>query len=346
VDAGAGPMGAVYTQSNDPTENQVFVFARAADGTLSPLDVVSTGGRGTNASLGDQGALAWSSDKNLLFVVNAGDNSISELASHADGTLSLVSKIDAGGFDPISVTVSGKSVYVLDAGDSTHAANITGFQIEDAGLAAVASSTQALSAANPGPAQIAFSPDGKLLVVTEKGTNKIDTFVVTNGVAGAVHVHDSAGVTPYGFAFGAGGQLVVSEAAGGGDGLSTASSYTLSATDGAITPVSSAVASSQSAACWAVVAGTHLFVANAKSNDLASYAVDTYGALTLVGTGNAAATGNGPVDLATTAKGDFLYALNGKDASLSIYAVASDGSLTKKTDFGGLPQHAVGLVAR
>ena len=54
----------------------------------------------------------------------------------------------------------------------------------------------------------------------------------------------------------------------------------------------------------------------------------------------------GPIDVAATAAGDFLYALDGKDASLSVYAVAGDGAVTKKNDFAGLPEHAVGLVAR
>ena len=338
--------GAVYTESNDPTENQIFAYDRAADGTLAPRDVVSTGGRGTGAGLGDQGALAWSADKKALFAVNAGDNSISMLSVADDGALALVSKIDAGGVSPISVAVHGDYVYVVNAGDSGTAANIAGFQIEPAGLAALAGSKQALSAANPGPAQIAFSPDGKLLVVSEKGTNKIDTFVVTSGVAGAVHAQTSAGTTPFGFAFSAGGQLVVSEAAGGADGASTASSYTLSASDGEITAVSSAVPSSQSAACWAAVAGSHVYVANAHSNDLSSYAISASGALTLDGSGDTATTGMGPIDVAATPQGDFLYALNSKDASLSVYSVASDGSLTKKSDFAGLPQRAVGLVAR
>ena len=333
LEAAAPPTGAVYTQSNDPTENQLFVFDRAADGSLTPRDVVSTGGRGTGASLGDQGALAYSADKNVLFAVNAGDNSISEFELHADGNVTLMSKVDAGGVDPISVTVNGDFVYVLDAGDSSNAATIAGFEIADAGLSPLAGSKQALSAASPGPAQISFSPDGKVLVVTEKGTNKIDSFVVSNGVAAAAMVRDSVGVTPYGFAWTAGGQLVVSEAAGGADGASTASSYAVSTSDGMLTPVSVAVASSQSAACWAAVAGSHLYVANAKSNDLSSYQIGSSGGLALVGNGNAGATGKGPVDVAATAKGDFVYVLDGADAALTTFAVASDGSLTKKTDF-------------
>jgi len=346
AEAGALAPGAVYTLSNDATFNEVFAFDRASDGSLVPNGVYATGGIGTSASLGDQGALAYSSSESALFAVNAGDDSISMLTIHPDGTLELVSKIASGGVDPISVTVSGDSVYALNAGDATHAANVSGFEIGDAGLRAVANSTQALSAPSPGPAQIAFSPDGKLLVVTEKGTNKIDTFVVANGVAGPVNAQASAGTTPYGFAFSSGGQLVVSEAQGGAAGASTASSYSLSSTDGTITAVSSAVASSQSAACWLAVAGTHAYVSNAHSNDLSSYTIGSDGSLALVGNGNAAATGNGPLDAAATAAGDFLYVLDSGDSAITIYAVAGDGTLTKRSDFTGIPQHATGLIAR
>jgi len=346
AEAGVVAPGAVYTLSNDATANEIVAYDRAADGSLAPSAIYPTGGVGTGASLGDQGALAYSASKKALFAVNAGDDSISMLAIHADGSLWLVSKIDSGGKLPISVTVNGDYVYALNDGDATHPANVSGFQIGDAGLRALTGSTQALSADQPGPAEIGFSPDGKLLVVTEKGTNQIDTFVVTSGVAGPVHAQASAGTTPYGFAFSAGGQLVVSEAAGGAAGASTASSYSLSSTDGTITAVSSAVASSQSAACWVAVAGAHAYVSNAKSNDLASYAIGNDGALTLVGSGDAGATGKGPLDAAATPAGDFLYVLDSGDAAITIFSVATDGTLTKKSDFAGIPEHATGIVAR
>ena len=346
-DAGAAVAPpAVYTLSNDATSNAIYVYDRAADGTLTPRDAYATGGRGTGAGLGDQGALAWSESKKLFFAVNAGDSSISMLALRDDGSLSLLSKIASGGVDPISVTVSGDVVYAVNAGDATHPANISGFHVEEAGLIPIDGSTQALSAASPGPAQISFTPDGKLLVVTEKATNKIDTFVVTGGVAGAAHVHTSSGTTPFGFAFGAGGQLIVSEAFGGADAASATSSYALSATDGALTAVSSSIGSGQSAACWVAVAGAHAYVANAKSDNVTSYGVGASGALTLVGNGANGATAAGPVDMAVTSGADFLYVLDGKAHAVTAFAIAADGTLTKKPDLTGVPVTAVGLVAR
>lgn len=342
-DAPPPPPGVVYTQSNDASANEVFAYSRAADGSLTPLDVYSTAGLGAGAGLGNAGALAMSAAKHLLFAINAGDSSISTFEMHPDGSLALISKVASGGVSPISVTASGDSVYVVNAGNATTAANISGFHIDAGGLTPVAGSTQALSAANPGPAQIAFTPDGMRLVVTEKGTNKIDTYSVTSGVAGEATVQNSAGTTPFGFAFDAAGHLIVSEAAGGANGASTASSYTMGA-NGALTPVSSAIASSQSAACWMAVVGATAYAANTHSNDLSSYAIAASGALTLTA-GSSATTDAGPTDVAATPAGDHLYVIDAGAAALSWYTIAADGSLTRQPDFVGIPQYATGLVA-
>jgi 6-phosphogluconolactonase (cycloisomerase 2 family) len=334
----------VYTLSNDATSNEVVAYSRATDGALAPLGVFPTGGLGAGTGLGNQGALAMSTAKKLVFAVNPGDSSLSTFETRDDGSLLLISKVASGGLSPISVTVSGDTVYVLNAGSATSPANISGFQIGAGGLVATAGSTKLLSTAGPGPAQISFTPDGGRLVVSEKATNKIDTYAVANGIAGPAMVQTSAGTTPFGFAFDMAGHLVVSEAAGGAAGASTASSYTLTAT-GALSPVSSSVSSSQTAACWVAVVGSHAYVANTHSNDLSWYTIGANGALTLAA-GSAATTEAAPADLAATAGGDFLYVVDSASATLSSYAIAADGSLTRKSDLVGIPEHATGLVAR
>ncbi len=331
--------------SNDPTGNAVFAFDRATDGTLTPRDVYFTGGTGSGDGLGNQSALVYSASRDLLFAVNAGDSSISTFVRHPDGSLMLLSKVGSGGVRPVSVTVSGDLVYTVNAGNAATPGNISGFRIAAAGLVTLAGSTQPLSAALTGPAQIAFNASGKVLIVSEKGTNKLDTYVVgATGIVAAPSSQASVGVTPFGFAFGAGGQLIVSEAVGGAANASTATSYAVSDT-GALAPISSAVPSSQSAACWVAVAGTHAYVSNTKSNNLSTYTVGANGSLTLVGTGVGATTGMGPTDSAVTPSNDFLYVLDSPDAALSSFAIAGDGTLTAKPDFAGLPQHATGLVA-
>src|SRR5215510_11942550 len=71
-------------------------------------------------------------------------------------------------------------------------------------LVPLAGSTQNLpGGTTAGPAQVSFSPDGGVLVVTEKGTNLIDTFTVNeSGVAQPGVSVPSNGGTPFGFVFG------------------------------------------------------------------------------------------------------------------------------------------------
>src|SRR5436190_4108484 len=70
---------AVFTITNAAAGNGVVSFARNADGTLTYVSTVPTGGTGTGANLGSQGAVALTENGRRLFVVNAGSNSISEL---------------------------------------------------------------------------------------------------------------------------------------------------------------------------------------------------------------------------------------------------------------------------
>lgn len=336
------PPKAVYTMSNDTTDNKIFAYTRAADGTLTAAGAFSTGGRGTAAGLGSQNSLIFDDKKQLFFAVNAGDHSISMLSLRVDGSLALLSHVPSGGVRPISITVSGDLVYTVNAGDAatSNAANISGFQITGQSLVPIQNSVKPLSAANPGPGQIQFSADGKTLVVTEKATHMIDTYVVTAGVPSDVQTHASNGMTPFGFAFSANQQLVVSEAASG-----SASSYTLSA-NGALTSVTSALTSGQRAPCWAVVVADTAYITNAQTNNISAYKVAADGVLTLLSAGIAATAGMGPTDEDATDGNDMLYVLNGRDRSFSIFSIGVDGTLTKQPDFTNLPMTPVGMVAR
>lgn len=340
---------AVYTMTNDVAGNKILSFARAEDGSLSPTGTfTATGGVGTGAGLGNQHGLIFDQEKKLFFVVNAGDDSISMLRLEVDGSLSLLSNVKSGGVRPVSVTASGDVVYVVNAGAAASgaSANISGFEIMGDALAPIAGSTQPLSAANPGPAQIQFSPDGTTLVVTEKATNVIDTYKVTGGVAGAPIVKASAGVTPFGFDFTADQLLLVSEAAGGMPSMSTTSSYSL-APDGTLTTVSGAVPSTRTAACWLVVAGDHAYVANAQTNDITGFDVAPNGSLSLLNAdGVTGQTSGGATDEDVSDDGQFLYVVSAGAHVFSVFRIEADGSLTKKPDFVGLPTGVNGIVAR
>src|SRR2546426_763389 len=240
---GSAP-GAVYALTNRISGNAVAVFRRAADGTLVAAGSVATGGAGTGSGLGSQGALVLSDDGRWLFAVNAGSNEVSAFRVGPAG-LSLTSRVGSGGTRPISLTVHGSLLYVLNGGGD---GNISGFTVgADGVLAAIRGSSRILSGAAVGPAQVAFSSDGRWLVVTEKTTNQLDLYAVgPDGMATGPTSYASAGGTPFGFGFGHRDELFVSEAAG------SASSYVLGGSGG-LTAVSGAVGPHQGAPRWLVV---------------------------------------------------------------------------------------------
>jgi 6-phosphogluconolactonase len=337
--AGNGSAGAVYTLSNQASGNAVLVFSRAHDGTLTPDGSFPTGGAGTGAGLGSQGALVHA--RNHLFAVDAGSNQIAAFRIEHDG-LQLVSHVSSGGVMPISLTVHGDLVYVLNAGGT---ANITGFTFRGNELTPLTGSTRPLSTASPGPAQVEFTPDGGVLVVTEKNTNKIDTYVVGgNGLATGPNVQASAGATPFGFEFDNRGTLIVSDAFGGAANASALSSYAVS-NHGTLTAVTPLATDGQTAACWVVVTknGRYAYTTNTGSANLSSYAIDHDGSISLLHA-VAGSTGAGPID-ASIAK-HFLYTLDSGGHDVSAFTVGADGSLTPIPGIAGLPASAVGLVAR
>lgn len=338
--------GAVYTLTNSASGNAVAVFDRAANGALAPDGTVPTGGVGTGAGLGSQGALVLDDDR--LFAVNAGSNTISMLRVGHRGTVRLADVASSGGVGPISLTVHGKLLYVVNAGNASTPASIRGFLALWGKLLPLPGSSRPLSTTTPEPAQIEFSPNGRHLVVTEKATNMIVTYKVGKlGYASGPNAQPSAGQTPFGFAFDKRGRLVVSEAFGGAPDASVLSSYAL-AGNGTITPITPNVATTETAACWVVVTknGRYTYTTNTGSNSISGYRIGGGGGLTLLDAdGKTATTGAGPLDLALAKNSRFLYSLNSGVPEVQGFAVNGDGSLDVLGAVGGLPAGTVGLAA-
>jgi 6-phosphogluconolactonase (cycloisomerase 2 family) len=330
----------VYTLTNAPGGNAVAVFARAADGTLTPAGPYPTGGNGTGAGLGSQGAVILGNGGHELFAVNAGSDSISYLKVTHDG-LALQDTITSGGSRPISLTLHGRVLYVLNAGG---AGNITGFVVKHGELSPLAGSTQPLGAGSTGPAQVSFTPNGKVLVVTEKSSSTIDTYVVGHhGVAGPPTVHAAAGGTPFGFDFDKHGNLLTSDAAG------SASSYDIG-NDGSVSTISGAVPKFQGAPCWLVASknGRYAYTANAAGGTISGFAVDHDGTLTLLhpsGISGNLGAGSHPLDEAVSEDGRFLHVLVDGTHSVGTFRIAHDGSLAFVGVIGGLPVGSMGLAA-
>jgi 6-phosphogluconolactonase (cycloisomerase 2 family) len=285
-------------------------------------------------------------------VVNAGSDEISVFRIHHHG-LVLTDKVPSGGEKPVSIAVHKNLVYVLNAGGSVGGSdNIAGFTMTHSGhLVPLPGSSRPLSTDSTGPAQISFSPDGWTLVVTEKGTNSIDTFVVDYlGYADGPIVHPSEGETPFGFSFGKHHRLFVSEAFGGMADAGAASSYRL-LPGGGLKVIDPSVPTTETATCWLVVSktGRYAYTTNTGSGTVTGYRIGFFGALHLLdadGVTGVTGAGSAPIDMSFSRNGRYLYTLNSGNGTLSAFRVAFDGSLDNFQTVPGIPEGANGLASR
>jgi len=332
----------VYTLSNQVAKNEVMVFKRDSKGALSFRTSYSTNGIGTGATLGSQGAIALSKNKNWLFAVNAGSNEISVFKVTSDGSLSLTDKKGSGGMTPMSITNYNNLVYVLNGGANP---NISGFFLNPANgsLTPIPLSDRQLPDKVPGPAQVSFTDDGSALVITEKAASKVVSYAVTLvGIPGAYHEIAAASPTPFGFAVGKNNNVFVSEAGQGALSVYNVGSSAIKLVDGP-------APTRQNAACWAVITdnGMYVYIANAASNSISGYKVSTSNKVTLLNAnGITANTGSSPIDETLDGDSKFLYVLNSVSHNISGYSVKGDGSLETIGTFGTLPAGSISLAAQ
>ena len=178
--------GAVYAMTNALGDNQILVYHRDSDGSLSatPVQTIRTGGGGSGLqlagvdSLGSAGALQLDHVHRLLFAVNAesaaanngagaynqdcNKGTITSFLVAPDGTLTFADRVLSGGLFPDSLTVkkrgngdnsdeNGDLLYVLNAGGPGNCSigpNITGFKVNAAGRMDPIGSQQPI---DPGP---------------------------------------------------------------------------------------------------------------------------------------------------------------------------------------------------
>jgi len=338
-------QGAVYLQTNDAEKNEIVAYARAADGSLSYVGAYETGGRGTGKPhLPSQKSVLLAEDGQWLLVANAGSGEVSLFAVE-DGSARLSDTVSSGGSTPTSVAVHEQLVYVLNNGS----ASIDGFVIADGKLEPLADSKRPLSDEGADGAQIAFSPDGKTLVVTERGTNSISAYAIDDrGYADGPTTIPSAGQTPYGFDFTDDGALVVTEAFGGDTGKAAACSYAIVA-PGRLKPVSGSVSDTRSEVCWAAVTkdGRFVYVTNFGDCTISSYSIGDDGGIELA-EAVAASTRLGKAgirDEAISSNGRFLYALDADAQRVHGWSVDPNGGLDEIGAFEGVPPTVAGLAA-
>ena len=343
-----GAPGAVFTMTNDAAGNQVLAYQRDSAGQLRLAGRYATGGEGTSRiRLSSQNSVVLTQSKRFLLVANVGSDEISVFRVRG-AALELVDVEPSGGQTPNSVTVDGDLVYVLNNGDAG-VGNIHGFRLgTDGDLTALSGSSRPLSAAGSNPAQISITPDGRSLVVTEKATNRIDTWQLgADDRPGTGTFSDSAGATPFGFDFTRSGTFVVTNAEEGRIGEATASSYSLTR-DGAVRTISASVPDGRSEVCWTVISKNqkYAYITNFGDGTISSYTIGADGSLALLESIAATTTLDqlSIRDAGLTADGRYLYAIDITSRKVHGWAVGHDGGLRPIGAFPGLPGTVAGLA--
>jgi 6-phosphogluconolactonase len=354
--------GRVFVLTNKADGNTIVSLKRAEDGSLTRLEEVATGGLGSGPiplpppiggpnPLDSQDALIATPGSRFLLAVNPGSNEVSVLAVGHEG-LRLVDKVNSGGEFPVSLAMHKDMVYVLNShGDP----NINGFVLDDSGkLHPIPDSTRSAGIPGSAPAQVAFTPDGDTLIVTERLANLIDVFQITEHRVPGFHTQlASNNHTPFGVSFGHGRIVAITETNEAVPRIpvlngASVSTYRLGE-DGSLASISVAVPDHQSAACWIrfTPSGRFAYVSNTGSGTISSYAVSAHGELMLAEE-KAADTGGPksvPIDLSITRNGRFLYVLSSLIGTVQGYRIERDGALTHISSIDGFPISVQGIVA-
>jgi len=370
--------GRVYVMTNDAADNVIAVFSRNESGELTRIQDVSTGGLGSGPGplpvafggpgpgplpLDSQDSLVTTEDGRFLLAVNAGSNELSVLAVTRQG-LRLVDKAPTGGIFPISIAHHRELIYVLNLGapksfnpsPSSPNPNVTGYFLDLEGrLHMISNSTRVTGGPLSVPDDVALSPDGKLLIVSELMTNSLGVYPIgRDGRTKERITVPSHKPNPFGIAFGHHHTLAVAEANEIGDGIgvpngSSMSTYRITE-EGNLEPISVAVPSNQTATCWVRFTpdGRLAYTVNAGSGTISSYRVSPSGELSLLA-GVAADTGGPaavPIDFDITRDGRFLYVEDSFIGTIQGYRIEEDGSLTRVVNIAGFPFFMEGLVAQ
>ena len=276
----------------------------------------------------------------------------------------------SNGMKPVSITVNSGIVYVLNNGETVDGLvppncaegalpSVTGFRVSRKGeLTPIPDSTRLLSGdAMSGCAQVSFTPNGRVLVVTERTAKiagqvpddegVINTFVVNrDGTLGEHKVYDGTGQGPFGFTFNKQGALLTTEQHDGplGPGLGTAAGYSLS-NDGILTASGPSVSNGGTDTCWFVVTdnGKYGFSTSFLADGrISSYRVHRDGSLEL----READAGDdqvrtGASDLSLSTFSRYLYQLNSLEGTISAFRVGSHGTLTRVDTVQAFPPSAM-----
>jgi len=357
----SGPASAiVYTSSNEVAGNRVIAFDKdQRTGQLVEIGSFDTRGKGTGAPLGNQAALATDASDRWLFVTNAGDGSMTSFRLQPDG-LEFVNKVRSRGNSAISVAVFGTLVYVLNEGSGNpqdsprdRYDNISGFRFNGVGeLEFVRGSTRILDRTQlTAPAQIGFNKSGTVLLITEKATNMLTTYLVKeDGTTSRRPLkRPSAVPTPFGFEFGDRDYVFITEANGGERGVTA--SYRVNRTTGKVSSLVDLIEQGN-ATCWTVLSSDQTigYSINTGTNSVSVYQINFDGTLDAFFTRNPnreVRTGDAPRDAVLTQNNQFLYVLNNGSGLIDGFRVQRNGNITSRgISPVSVPSSVTGILSR
>ncbi len=347
----------VYTASNEVNSNDVIAFDIDSRGNLTEIGRFPTGGTGTGTSLGNQAALTTDASDRWMFVVSPGSGEVTSFRLQPDG-LQFVNKLPSGGYRPLSVTVFGTLVYVLNEGSGNEQDprrmrydTIVGFRFTGGGfLIPIHNSTRIIDRTQlTEPAQIGFNKSGTVLLITEKATDTLTTFVMRrNGTPKRrPEKRPSFIPTPFGFSFGDRDYVNITEANNGGIGMTV--SYRIDRETGEVSGRVDSIEQG-TATCWTVVSSDQTigYATNTGDGTVSLYRINFDGTYEYFFPGNQdtpISTGTGVRDAVLTQNNQFLVTLNNGDGEIRGFFVNRTGAISPRGTLP-VPDSVTGLVAR
>jgi 6-phosphogluconolactonase (cycloisomerase 2 family) len=175
-----GHAGHLYMQTNE-TKNCVIHYHRSANGALTEVERVATGGAGSGRispiyhisrpnHFEGAGSVRLTPDRRFLFATNGGDNSVSSFAVGKEGRLTLLDvkrtgNTEGGGAKSVAYAPSSRTLYVVHTFGPDHLRLMSVDEEGNLTPRPEKYSVGTMEWPNRVPTMAVLSPDGKFLVL-------------------------------------------------------------------------------------------------------------------------------------------------------------------------------------
>jgi 6-phosphogluconolactonase (cycloisomerase 2 family) len=280
-------------------------------------------------------SLVFDPTKKFLLVANSASKNTSVFG--VDVTTAVLTAVPGSPFTALAnenrlvADPSSQFVYAL----SSTPAQIDGYSFNSTSGALAALAGFPVSLNSSGESGLAITPNGAFLYASNPNTNQITSFTVaTSGALTALATTSPIKGSPVFLTFDSSGRFLFAiNTSGGSTGGGSVSVFSVSSV-GALAEVSGSPFGVGTTPVSAAFANGVLYVVNQTSATLSALALNsTTGQLTAI-TGSPYQLGTRPVSIAPAVSGSFLVVTNsssGTGGSISVFSVASDGTLTQVT---------------